>query len=142
MSDAAPYAVARIDEIPGLEYEEDPGEADWKPVRIHLGIKAFGTNAYVARRAGEQVVGEHSETEESGTRHEELYVVINGRATFTIGGEEVDAEAGTLVYVPDPETMRGAVAREDGTTVICFGGTPGEAFTVSPWEQKYEARAR
>ena len=142
MSDAAPYAVARIDEIPELEYEEDPGEADWKPVRIHLGIKAFGTNAYVARRAGDQVVGEHSETEESGTRHEELYVVINGRATFTIGGEEVDAEAGTLVYVPDPETMRGALAREDGTTVICFGGTPGEAFTVSPWEQKYETRDR
>ena len=142
MPDDAPYAVVHIDEIPELEYEEDPGEAAWKPVRIHLGIRAFGTNAYVARRAGDQVIGEHSETEESGTRHEELYVVVSGLATFTIGGEEVEAPAGTLVYVPDPDTHRGAVVNEDGTTVICFGGTPGEAFTVSPWEQKYEARAR
>jgi mannose-6-phosphate isomerase-like protein (cupin superfamily) len=141
MATVAPHSVVKIDEIPELVYEEDPGEAVWKPVRIHLGIRAFGTNAYVSRLAGDDLIEKHSEVEDSGTRHEELYVVLKGRATFTIGDEEVDAEAGTLVYVPDPETTRGAVAREDGTTVICFGGTPGEAFTVSPWEQKYEGRA-
>lgn len=138
----APYTVVHIDEIPEPAHEKDPGEADWKPVRLHLGIKAFGTNAYVAMRADDQVVGEHTEVEDSVTRHEELYVVLSGRATFTIGGEDVEAHAGTLVYVRDPKTSRGAVAREDGTRVICFGGTPSEAFSVSPWERKYEAHAR
>jgi hypothetical protein len=138
----APYAVVRIEEIPEPEHEKEAGEAEWKPVRIHLGIRAFGTNAYVARHAGDQVVGEHTEVDESGTRHEELYVVVSGRATFAVADEEFDAPAGTLVYVPDPKTTRGAVAREDGTTVICFGGTPGEAFKVSEWEREYEARAR
>ena len=67
--DAAPYSVVRIDEIPDPEPGRAPGEAEWKPVRIHLGIRAFGTNAYVARNAGDTVVGEHTETDESGTRH-------------------------------------------------------------------------
>lgn len=130
-----------ISDIPALVYEEDPGEAEWKPVRIHFGIRAFGTNAYVARRSGDEVIGEHTETDESGTRHEELYCVLTGHATFTIDGEEAEAPAGTFVYVPDPAASRRAVAREAGTTVLCLGGTPGEAFAVSPWERRYDPDA-
>jgi mannose-6-phosphate isomerase-like protein (cupin superfamily) len=136
--DEARYRVVKIDEIPEPAYEKEPHEADWKPVRIHLGIHSFGTNAYIAREPGQLVVGEHSEVEESGTRHEELYFVVKGHATFTVEGQEVDAPAGTFVYVPDPGATRSAVAREAGTTVICFGGTPGEAFEVSSWERKYD----
>ncbi|MGH3093180.1 MAG: hypothetical protein ACRDOG_12765 [Gaiellaceae bacterium] len=135
------WSSAHISDIPSLVYEEDPGEAAWKPVRIHFGIRAFGTNAYVGRRSGEEVIGEHTETDESGTRHEELYYVVTGHATFTVDGEQVDAPAGTFVYVRDPDASRGAVAREAGTTVLCLGGTPGEAFAVSPWERKYDPDA-
>jgi hypothetical protein len=135
------WRSAHISDIPSLVYEEEPGEADWKPVRIHFGIRAFGTNAYVVRRSGDEVIGKHTETDESGTRHEELYYVVAGHATFTVEGEEVDAPAGTFVYVRDPEANRGAVAREDETMILCFGGTPGEAFAVSPWERKYDPDA-
>jgi hypothetical protein len=128
-----------ISEIPEPEYDKEADDCDWRPVRIHFGIRSFGTNAYVARAPGDRVVGEHNETD---TRHEELYLVASGHATFIVGGEQMDAPAGTFVYVPDPDTMRSAVAREAGTTVLCFGGTPGEAFEVSSWEQKYEAQAR
>jgi mannose-6-phosphate isomerase-like protein (cupin superfamily) len=133
--DEARYHAVKIDEIPEPAYEKEPHESDWKPVRIHLGIRSFGTNAYVAREAGQQVVGEHNELD---TRHEELYFVVKGHATFTVAGEEVDAPAGTFVYVPDPGATRAALAREAGTTVIGFGGTPGEAFEVSSWERKYD----
>ena len=139
---AQAYEAIHVSEIPGPEYEKEADEPDWRPVRIHFDIRSFGTNAYVARAAGDRVITEHNETDENGTRHEELYVVTSGHATFTVGGEQVDAPAGTFVYVPDPDTMRAAVAREEGTTVLCFGGTPGEAFKVSPWERKYEAQAR
>lgn len=135
------YEVVHLSEIPDPAPEKKAGEPDWRPIRIHLGIQSFGTNAYVARAAGDTIVEEHSESEESGSRHEELYVVADGHAVFTVEGEEIDAPAGTLLYVPDPEATRSAVARERGTTVLCFGGTPGEAFSVSPWEQKYEAHA-
>ncbi|HEX2045026.1 MAG TPA: hypothetical protein VHF23_05295 [Gaiellaceae bacterium] len=138
---ARSWKSASIAEISPLVYEEDPGTAEWKPVRIHFGIRSFGTNAYVAHGAGDEVIGEHTETEESGTRHEELYYVAAGRATFTLDGEQVDAPAGTFLHVRDPAVRRSAVAREPGTTVLCFGGTPGEAFAVSPWERKYDPDA-
>jgi hypothetical protein len=133
----ARYEAVQIDRMPELRYDDQPEGTHWHPIRIHFGIQSFGTNAFSADR-GQPVVIEHRETEESGTEHEELYYVSEGRASFTIEGEEVDAPAGTFVYVSDPGAMRGAVAEEDGTAILCFGGTPGEAFSVSPWERKYD----
>ena len=66
----AGYEVTHIDEIPELEYEGQPDGTEWRPLRIHFGISSFGTNAFGAREAGRSVIVEHSETEESGTRHE------------------------------------------------------------------------
>ncbi len=129
--------VAHISEIPEPEYEADPGAGEWRPVRAHFGIASFGANAYVARAGGDQIVGDHTETDDSGTSHEELYFVASGGATFTVDGEEVDAPAGTFLYVRDPDSRRAAIAHEPGTTVLCLGGEPGAAFSVSPWEQKY-----
>ena len=133
MSDAG-YQVTHIDQIPKPDGEKEPGERDWHTVRIHFGIQSFGVNAYKATREGE-IVGEHDEVD---TQHEELFYVASGNATFTIDGEAVQAPAGTFVHVPDPASVRGAVAHEAGTTVVCLGGKPGEAFAVSEWEQKYD----
>ena len=83
------------------------------------------------------MIGEHTEVDESGTRHEELFFVASGEATFKVGDETFDAPAGTFVYVGDPEVLRGAVARTAGTTVLAVGGEPGAAYEVSPWERKY-----
>jgi hypothetical protein len=135
------YEVIHIDQIPELVYEDQADGTEWRPVRIHFGITSFGTNAFGAREPGQPVIVEHSETEESGTRHEELYFVADGHATFTIGGDQLDAPAGTFVYVEDPDVMRSAVSRAPNTKVLCFGGTPGEAFDVSPWEKKYDPAA-
>lgn len=105
----------------------------WRPVRKHFGIRAFGVNSWVAESEGDEIVAEHAE--DSG--HEELYVVTDGHATFTLGGEVVDAPAGTYVYV-EPETSRKAVAKEAGTTIVSIGAKPGEAFEVQTWEANAE----
>ena len=109
---------------------------EWHPIRSRLGIEAFGMNAYTAAEAGGEVVEDHTE-ETYG--HEEVYVVVEGRATFTIDGEEVDAPAGTIVHLPDPAARRRAVAREPGTTVLAVGGKRGEAFAASAWEVHFRA---
>jgi hypothetical protein len=102
----------------------------WRPVRSRFGISAFGTNAYTAD-VGDEIVEEHTE----GTyQHEEMYVVLRGRATFTLDGEEIDAPAGTIVHLPEPSVRRSAVAAEPGTAVLAVGAKPGEAFQPSPWE--------
>ena len=130
------FKAAHVTEIPP-PVEPEPGSYEWKPVRQHFGISSFGVNAFVARDVGDWVIGEHSEVEESGTRHEELYFVSSGRATFVVGGETVEAPEGTFVYVPDPAVRRGARAAEPGTTVLAMGAEPGAPFAVSPWERKY-----
>jgi hypothetical protein len=125
-----------IDEIPPLE-EAAGTEPEWKPVRLHFGIESFGVNAWVARADGEPLIERHSETEESGTQHEELYLVTRGHATFQVGDEMVEAPAGTFVYVRDPDVVREATGRSKGTTVLALGAAPGEAFTPSEWELKH-----
>jgi quercetin dioxygenase-like cupin family protein len=125
------YEVAHIDELEELPINK--GEFVWRPVRRRFGITAFGTNAYTAD-AGQRVVEEHSET----GGHQELYVVLRGRATFTLDGEEIDAPAGTLVFA-QPGTKRGAIAAEDGTAVLGVGAKPGEIFEPSPWEDSFAA---
>jgi tetratricopeptide (TPR) repeat protein len=111
----------------------------WAMVRTHFGIGAFGVNAYVADEAGVAVIGEHDELGNSGTLHEELYFVASGHATFTVNGDEIDAPAGTFVFVRDPAAKRGAIATEAGTAVVIAGGRPGEAFTPSAWERSAPA---
>ena len=128
MSEDARYRVARVEQIPPLA--SDLVEGEWRPVRYHFGITAFGCNAYVARDAGELIVEEHAEGDEG---HEELYVVLTGAARFALDGEEQDAGAGTLVYCERP-VVRKAIAVEPGTTVLAIGGFPGRAFEVSRWE--------
>jgi quercetin dioxygenase-like cupin family protein len=126
------YEVAHVDELEALPVNE--GEFVWRPVRLRFGITAFGANAYTAAAAGQRVVEEH---EERGG-HEELYVVLRGRATFTLDGDEVDAPAGTLVFV-QPGTKRGAISAEDGTAVLAVGAKPGVVFEPSPWEGSFAA---
>ena len=120
------FTVAKLDEIPKRD--------TWIPVRDHLGIGAFGVNAYRAEEAGERVISDHTETM---AKHEELYLVIEGHATFTVDGDEIDAPTGTLVFVGDSATRRGAVAKEAGTTVLVAGARPGHPFEVS-WEESWE----
>ena len=103
----------------------------WIPIRDHFGGTAYGINAYVGEKEGDEVIGDHNELQAG---HEELYLVLNGHATFTVSGDELDAPAGTLVFVRDPAAQRKAIARNAGTTVLAVGGTPGEAFSVSAWE--------
>ena len=107
----------------------------WRPIRMHFGIKAFGTNAYTAA-VGDEIVEDHTE---KSNGHEEMYVVVSGRATFTLDGEEVDAPAGTIVHLPDPSVRRKAVAAEPDTRVLAVGAKPGEPFEPSAWELGFRA---
>jgi tetratricopeptide (TPR) repeat protein len=128
-------AHAGLDEIqvaPGAE------NSRWHRVRLHFGIEAFGVNAWGAD-AGKRVIEEHTETGPAAGRHEELYFVHSGRASFTVDGEEIDAPTGSFVHVPDPESKRGAIAEEDETIVLVIGAKRGQAFSPSTWEQSAPA---
>jgi tetratricopeptide (TPR) repeat protein len=118
-----PYVTAQLSEL--------TNERGWAAIRRELGVQAFGINAWTAREAGEAVIVAHDE-EPSG--HEELYLVLAGRATFIVGRERIAATAGTIVFVRDPAQRREALAEEPGTTVLAVGGKIGEAYRPRAWE--------
>jgi hypothetical protein len=113
------------------EIERDPARPEWIPIRRHFEIAAFGINAWSTAGPEDDLIPDH---EESSIGHEELYLVVDGHATFTVGAEEIDAPAGTIVFVRDPAMQRGARAKEGGATIVTVGAKPGQAFRVSPWE--------
>ena len=119
------YAVARVTEID----EVNDGRCPFRPVRHHFGISSFGINTWTAPSAGDRIINEHDEADDA----EELYLVQEGRATFELDGERVDAPAGTFVFAA-PGVRRTAFAEEAGTTVIAVGGTPGTAYVVDGFE--------
>ena len=124
------YEVLKIEELDRIPVEEG---LEWRPIRRSLGIRAFGMNAYTAEKVGDIVVEEHNE----GTGHEEVYVVVSGLARFTVDGDDFDAPAGTIVFLPDPQVVRAARSQEEGTTVLAVGGWPGKAFEPSGWEGRF-----
>jgi hypothetical protein len=121
MNDNPKLQVARLDDI------ERRGRSI--PVREYLGIHAFGVNAYTPNEEG-TLINEH---DESDSGQEELYIVLDGKATFEVDGETVDAPAGTLVFVP-PSSQRKATGQG---TVLALGGTPGEAFRAIDWGEAW-----
>jgi hypothetical protein len=130
----APWASARLEELPDVPTATDPGDPVWKPIRHVFGLTAFGINAYIARAAGDTLAGVHDERQ-SG--HEELYLVTAGRARFVLDGEELVATAVTVVAVRDPSVRRAAYALEPGTTLIAVGSRPG--CFESTWRPEHYA---
>ena len=128
------YRTLSIFDSPAVPVGDDA--LQWVPIRRRLDIGAFGVNAYRAARHGEPVIEDHAES----PGQEELYIVLSGRARFTIGDETIDVAHGTCVLVADPDLRRGAVALEDGTAVVAVGGWRGRAYGSLPWEPIYLAQ--
>jgi hypothetical protein len=122
------YRAAHLDTIAAEQWPY------WAPIRHHFDIGTFGVNAWRGAD-GDEVIKRHDESESGAP---ELYVVMRGHATFTVGGDEIDAPEGMLVYVADPAAERAAFARTDGTVVLSFGAAgTGEAFAPSGWDTSY-----
>jgi tetratricopeptide (TPR) repeat protein len=128
------WRSVRLDEIEPIPVVE--GTLLWRPVRRTLDIGAFGMNAYVAPNVGDDVVEEHTEKTYG---HEEVYLVLSGRATFSLDGETLDAPTGTAVFIRDPAVKRHARAEEPNTAVLAVGGKRGEAYELSAWEWPFAA---
>ena len=122
------YEILSIDD---LDRHEGP-TADAPvllPLRRRLGFRPFGLNCWTAPAVGKHVIESHSEIDGD----EELYVVLRGRATFTVAGQAIEGPVCTLVHVA-PGTPREAIAAEEGTIILAAGAKPGRVFEPAPWE--------
>ena len=126
------WQAVGIDEVEAVPWQGT--ELVWRPVRHALGARLLGMAAFTADHTGQPLIERHRESAD-GRGHEEVYVVLRGRATFALDGTELDAPAGTLVRV-DPQVRREAVAAEDDTAVLALGGDPTFRPSASEWLER------
>jgi uncharacterized cupin superfamily protein len=124
--------VVRLEEVP----EKRIPSGRWQQLNEPLGLRAFGVNA-VAMEPGDGADMEHDEAD---CGHQEMYVVVAGRARFRLGDEELEAGPGDVVAVPDPAETRNYWAVEPGTRIVCVGAAPGGDHPYGAWISEEDER--
>jgi hypothetical protein len=108
----AGYVVKSLEDIPEL----DDGRSPFRPLRHHLGIRAFGVNSWTGHAAGDRIVNE------TGLgAHEEL----------CLAGRTADALDHLRQAVERSERMR-MLAREDDDLAALRGDPAFDALVAPP----------
>ena len=123
------WTASPIADLPVVT-DGEPGDPTWYPLQHALGIDTFGANAFVADHAGQVLVEAHDERQ-SG--QQELYVVLEGSASFELDGEETRVQRGEALAVTDPGVRRRATALTAGTMLLVVGSANG------PFESTWNA---
>jgi uncharacterized cupin superfamily protein len=110
LSDDSGFTIVHRD-----DFERD---GRWLLARRSLGLRSFGLNM-VEVAPGDSLT-EHDEIDRD---QEEVFVVITGRATVVVDGEEHEAPAGTFVRV-DPELRRNVVNKGDAQATVLIASAP------------------
>jgi mannose-6-phosphate isomerase-like protein (cupin superfamily) len=103
--------------------ELDSHEGLFLYARKGLGVTAWGMNV-LRLPAGWDGYPEH---DHAGDGQEEAYIVLEGSAELSAGGETWSLEPGTLARV-GAEQKRKVVPGPQGVTMVVIGGTPGKAY--------------
>lgn len=111
------FTVKRIDELASIH------DGIVKLAGAELGVESFGLQV-LDFPAGFSHYPEHDHSEDG---QEEVYAVLEGSCTFELGGERIEADAGTLVGV-GAGTMRRIEPGAYGVRILAIGCTPGGAY--------------
>jgi hypothetical protein len=115
------WKVSAITELPVVS-DGEPDDPVWYPLQHALGIDTFGANVFVAGQAAQVLVEEH---DERNSGQQELYLVLDGSASFDLDGEETRVERGAALAVTDPGVRRRARALTAGTALLVVGSANG-----------------
>lgn len=120
------YVIVDLNELEAFPYHQRGGQK-LLPIQRITNFQPAGMNGWIGD-PGEPLVPEHAEDSDN----EELYVVVQGRATFTVDGNSFDAPAGTLVHAL-PGELRSAKSEEPSTIIAAIGATIGQPFDNPGW---------
>jgi hypothetical protein len=115
------WTVSPITDLPVVS-DGEPDDPVWYPLQHALGIDTFGANVFIAGHADQVLVEEHDELT-SG--QQELYLVLDGSASFELDGERTSVGRGDALAVTDPGVRRRATALTAGTTLLVVGSADG-----------------
>lgn len=109
-----PFTLKQIDELNSINHGAVKLAGD------ELGVQSFGLQV-LDLPAG---FADYPEHDHAHDRQEEVYVVLAGAAHLVVDGEQIQADAGSLVRV-DPAATRKLVPGPDGVRVLAIGCVPG-----------------
>ena len=112
------YMIKSIDE---LEEMEGSGGCTWRLARKTLGAKAFGFNVVDLAPGGELPAHDESESGQ-----EEVFVVLEGRATLVADDDEREAGPGTFIRY-GPGVRRSVTNGSDANVRLLLIGVPGDS---------------
>jgi quercetin dioxygenase-like cupin family protein len=122
---AEDYTIKSVDEF---EEMEGSGGATWHLARKTLGAEAFGFNVVDIEPGGQ--IPEH---DHSGDNQEEVYIILDGRATLVTDGQERGAPAGTYARYA-PEVKRTIRNDSDAPVRALLIGVPVDSgYVQMPW---------
>ena len=119
------YRVATVDELQDIPYRED---THMRPVRHHLGITAFGTNAWTATKEATGSCPSTRRTRASRSCTSSCAAARDSRSTAT----RSTRPTGALVFVGRKRT--GQPSRTSRTTVLAVGSRVGKPYEAGGWE--------
>ncbi len=103
----------------------------FRRVRAGLGVSSFGV-AVMDLPPGFDRYPEHDHT---GDGQEEVYTVLAGRATLTVGGTDHELEPGVFARV-GPEETRKITTEDEGARVLAIGGSPGRVYAAPEYTEE------
>ncbi len=99
-------------------------------VRAGLGVSSFGMQV-IELPPGFDAYPEHDHAHD---HQEEVYTALSGRVTLHVGDRSFELEPGVFARV-GPGPARKLVTGEEGVSLLCLGGTPGEAYEAPEWTE-------
>lgn len=88
-----------------------------------LGIESFGLQV-LDFPAGFEHYPTHDHSEDG---QEEVYVVVEGSASFDVAGTQVETPAGTILWIA-PESRRTCTPGPEGVRILAIGSVPGGGY--------------
>jgi quercetin dioxygenase-like cupin family protein len=113
----ADVTVKRLD-----EFEAIFGGA-FRRVRAGLGVSSFG----LAVMDFPPDFTQYPEHDHGPDGQEEVYIVLAGKATLTVGEEDYELEPGVFARV-GPQEARKISTGDEGARVVAIGASPGKIY--------------
>jgi quercetin dioxygenase-like cupin family protein len=119
------YTIKSVDEF---EEMEGSGGATWRLARKTLRAESFGFNVVDIAPGGQ--IPQHDHT---GDNQEEVFIILEGRATIIAGDNEHEAPAGTYCRYA-PEVSRTIRNDSDAKVRALLVGVPVDSgYQQMPW---------
>jgi len=126
----ADVTVTKVDEV-----EANYGGA-FKLIRHGLDVSSFG----IAVIDLPPNLDQYPEHDHSDDGQEEVYSVLDGKATLQVGDEQIELTPGTFARV-GPAEKRKIITTDSSARILALGGTPGAAYDVPDFSKPQEQPA-